>query len=100
MLSHCSLDPNYGTVCEKFSIACQFNVNILEMFGSYLYNNSVWVNPSQRASLPLSFVPVSLHTVYFYVYISEMIVCHTIYYSVINVIRKRTVVFLWEQVGL
>ena len=28
------------------------NVNILNRFGSRLYNSSVWVNPSQRASLP------------------------------------------------
>ncbi len=31
-------------------------------------------------------------------YDSEMIVCHPIYQSVINQIRKRTVVFLWERV--
>ncbi len=31
-------------------------------------------------------------------YISEMIVCHAIYQLVINKIRKRTVVFLWEGV--
>ncbi len=31
------------------------NVNILDRFGSHLYNNSVWVNPSQHASLPFSY---------------------------------------------
>ncbi len=29
-----------------------------------------------------------------------MIVCHAIYQSVINKVQKRTVVFLWERVGL
>jgi hypothetical protein len=38
--------------------------------------------------------------VYTYASVSEMIVCHAIYQSVINEIRKRTVVFLWERVGL
>ncbi len=46
------------------------NVNILDRFGSHRYNSSVWVNPSQRVSLPLSFVLVSLHTVYFYMSMS------------------------------
>ncbi len=81
----------------------KYNVNILDRFGSHLYKSYGWVN-SFTARILTSFLCsrkasrcVSLG-LYLFTYVSEMIVCHAIYVSVINEIQKRTVVFLWKRV--
>jgi hypothetical protein len=43
------------SILQSYFHGMDINVNILDRFGSPLYNSSFWVNPSQCASLPLSY---------------------------------------------
>ncbi len=82
----------------------KIDVNIITRFVSHLYNSSKWVN-FFPAHILLYFLLQELYTLcislsMFFTYVSEMIVCHAIYQSVINDIWKRTVVFLLVRVHL